>query len=137
MRRMDETKLIGAENVSNAVGEPISRLLGQWFLANWVSDLPNFTPPQRLKYESWAFRTTYASLNQQQPSRYDRPYPLVPQVFNGGTFAANATARAGSGDYFRVVQATNQRGFGIRLTDQAGQPLPSSAALRLNVVRIR
>lgn len=137
MRRMEESRLIGAENVAAAVGEPLSRLLGEWFLANYVSDLPGFSPPPRLRYESWALRTTYASLNQQQPARYDRPFPLVPQVVTGGMFTATGTARAGSGDYFRVVQAAGQRGFGVRLTDPAGQALPSNVAVRLNVVRIK
>lgn len=137
LRRMEETRLIGAENVASAIGEPFPRLLGQWFLANYVSDLPSFPPPQRLKFESWSFRTTYASLNQQDPSRYDRPFPLVPQVFNGGTFAASGPGRAGTGDYFRVVQGSLQRGFAVRLTDAGGQPFASTSPIRLNAIRIR
>lgn len=137
LRRMEETRLVGAANVAAAVGEPLAQLLGQWSLANYVSDLPAFTPQARLRYETWSFRTTYASLNQQQPSRYDRPFPLVPQVFNGGTFTAVGSARSGSGDYFRVVQITGQRGFAIRLTDVGGQPLAGNAGIRLNIVRIR
>ncbi|MSR06641.1 MAG: hypothetical protein EXR93_06190 [Gemmatimonadetes bacterium] len=137
MRRLEESRLIGAENIAAAVGEPVSRLLGEWFLANYTSDLPGFTAPARLRYESWAFRTTYASLNAQQPSRYDRPFPLVPQIFSGGSFTATGTVRAGSGDYFRVTQAAGQRGFGVRLTDPAGLALPPTVVARLNVVRIK
>ena len=136
-RRLEETPLVGQDNVAAAVGEPVSRLLGQWFLSNYLSDLPGFTPPPRLTYTTWRFRTTYASLNQQQPSRYDRPFPLVPAVESGGAFVANGKLRAGSGDYFRVLQSAGQRGFTLRLTDPAGNPLRARATPRLNVIRIR
>ncbi|MBI4420825.1 MAG: IPT/TIG domain-containing protein [Gemmatimonadetes bacterium] len=136
-RRLSETPLTGQENVASAVGEPISRLLAQWFLANYVSDLPNFTPPSRLKYESWNFRTTYASLNQQQPQRFDRPFPLVPQAVNGGGFTADGTLRSGSGDYFRVMQGPSQGAFTLRLIDPSGGPVSSNVLARLNVIRIK
>jgi hypothetical protein len=115
----------------------MSRLLAQWMLSVYVSDLPGFTPPARLRYLSWAFRTTYASLNAQQPARFDRPFPIVPLVSNGGSFSATGTLRAGSGDYYRVVQTAGQRGFTLLLTDPAGQPLTTAVLPRLNVIRIQ
>jgi hypothetical protein len=143
-RRLEETPLIGVDNVNAATGEPISRLLSQWFFANWVSDLPGFSAPSRLKYTTWQFRTTYASLNQQSPSRFDRPYPLVPQVFNTGTFNAVGTCqgtstclKAGSGDYYRVVQLPSAQGFNVQLTNSTGGPIATSAVSRLNVIRIK
>ena len=136
-RRLLETRLVGTENITSAAGEPLSRLLSQWFLTNWVSDLPGFTAPARLRYDSWAFRTTYSALNQQQPARYDRPYPLVPAVRNAGTFAVTGVLRAGSGDYFRVVQPPSGRGFTLRLTNTAGVPIGTDVLARLNVIRIR
>ncbi|MBI4502144.1 MAG: IPT/TIG domain-containing protein [Gemmatimonadetes bacterium] len=136
-RRLEETSLIGTENLANAIGEPVSRLLGQWFLANWVSDLPGFTAPARLRYDTWSFRTTFASLNQQQPSRFDRPYPLVPQQVVGGTFSATGTLKSGSGDYFRVTQGPSQGGFTVRLTSSAGGPIDTKVLARLNVIRVR
>jgi hypothetical protein len=136
-RRLSETGLRGDANVSNAAGEPMSRLVAEWFLANWVSDLPGFTAPARLTYTSWAFRATYQSLNQQQPARFDRPFPIVPPVADGGVLSAAGTLHAGSGDYFRVIQSPGQRGFTLRLTDPAGQPIPVTVLPRLNVIRIR
>ena len=136
-RRLVETNRIGTENLAAAVGEPLSWVLPQWFLANYVSDLPGFTPPPRLKYDTWEFRTTYQSLNSQNPSRFDRPYPLVPPVVNGGSFDVTGNLLSGSGDYYRVTQAPSQPGFTLLLTTPAGAPLPAAVAARLNVVRIR
>jgi len=137
-RRLVETVEVGATNVTVASGVPFDRLLTQWFLANWVSDLPGFTAPSRLTYSTWRLRTiTYASLHDQLPSRFDRPYPLVPAVVGPGTFQLNGTLRAGSGDYVRVLQAPGEHGFTLRLTDQSGGPLPTSLVPRLNVIRIR
>jgi hypothetical protein len=135
-RRLEETSLVGTENVANAVGQPVSRLVAQWFLANWVSDLPGFSAPDPLRYQTWAFRTTYADLNRQQPSRFDRPYPLVPQVV-GTTFAVNGKLRSGSGDYFRVSQNPAQSGFTLSLTDPSGGAIGTSMLARLNIIRIR
>ena len=136
-RRLEETSLVGTANIAGAAGEPVSRLLAQWFLANWVSDLPQFTAPERLRYETWSFRTTYGSLNQQQPSRFDRSYPLVPTQEISSTFASNGTLRAGSGDYFRIIQGPAQNGFTLALTDQSGASLNTAILGRLNIIRIR
>jgi hypothetical protein len=136
-RRLSETPLVGQENIATATGEPMARLLSQWFLANYVSDLPGFTPPSHLKYESWGFRTTFASLNLQQPDRFDRAFPIEPVVASGGAITATGTLRAGSGEYFRVTQTAGQRGFTLRLTDPSGAPVASSVAPRLNVIRVR
>ena len=138
-RRLLETSQTGEANVVAAVGEPIEGLLPQWFLANYVSDLSvnGFTPPPRLRYTSWAFRTTYGSLNQQNPSRFPVPFPIEPQIFTGGTFLANGTLHSGSGDYYRVVQPPAARGFTVSMTGSAGEPLSSTLAPRLNVIRIR
>ncbi|MDH3496244.1 MAG: hypothetical protein OER21_05745 [Gemmatimonadota bacterium] len=136
-RRLVETSRTGAENVAAAAGIPFAPLVAQWFLANWVSDLPSFTAPTRLRYTTWRLRTTYSSLNQQLPSQFPRPYPLEPPIFSGGTFAFDGTLRAGSGDYFRVVQSAAQKGFTVRLAAPSGGPLPASVAARLNVIRIR
>jgi hypothetical protein len=136
-RRLDETDRTGAANVAAVTDLEFGRLASQWFLANYVSDLPGFTAPARLTYTTWHFRTTYASLHQQDPARYPLPFPLVPPVFSGGTFAFDGTLLAGSGDYFRVVQAPGQKGFTLRMTGPGGAPLPASVAARLNVIRIR
>jgi hypothetical protein len=136
-RRLDETDRTGADNVAATVGEPFGKLVSQWFLANYVSDLPGFTPPPRLTYQTWHFRTTYQSLHDQLPSRFPDPFPLVPLQVDGGTFAFSGTLLSGSGDYFRVVQVAGQKGFTVLVTGPGGAPLPASIGARLNVIRIR
>ncbi len=137
LRRLSETRLVGSDNVAAATGEPMSQLLADWFLANYVSDLEDFTAPGRLRYSSWRFRRTYLSLHQQNAERFDRPFPLEPLEFMGGTFDVTGILRSGSGDYFRVVQAAGQRGFTVELLDGSGDPLSGPAEPRLNVIRIR
>ncbi|MCH7874814.1 MAG: IPT/TIG domain-containing protein [Gemmatimonadetes bacterium] len=136
-RRLAETRRTGAENVEAVIGEPFSRLAAQWFLANYVSDLPDFEAPSRLRYTSWRFRTTYESLNEQAPSRFTRVFPLEPMVLDAGSFAFIGTLRSGSGEYFRVVQPPDGRAFTVRLTDPQGGAIATAAVARLNVVRVR
>ncbi len=137
IRRMSETGLRGAENVAAAAGEPVAQILPQWFLANYVSDLPGFTAPDRLTYKTWSFRKTFADLNRQSPNNFDRPFPLVPPTYLGGTFDVSGLLRAASGDYLLAVQVAGQRGFGLQFTQSAGTPFPSSVPARLDVIRIR
>ena len=136
-RRLSETGLTGAANIAAATGEPVATLLPQWLLANYVSDLPGFTAPGRLTYRTWSFRRTYADLNRQSPSNFDRPFPLEPPVVLGGTFDVSDVLRAGSGEYFLAVQVAGQKGFGLQFTQGSGAPFPSSVPARLNVIRIR
>jgi hypothetical protein len=136
-RRLEETPLRGAANIESATGDSLSRMLPQWFLASYVSDLPGFTPPPRLTFARWAFRTTYSGLHLQAPSSFPQPFPLVPPSFEGGTFNRSGVLRAGSGAYLIVVQDPLQHGFGVRFTNGSGGPLPDSLRARLDVVRIR
>ncbi len=137
LRRLSETDLTSTENVVAATGEPMSKLLSDWFLANYVSDHPDINEiPDRLRYKTWNFRETYASLHSQDRSLFDRPFPIVPPEFNGGIFDVSATVGGGSGAYFSVVQGGGQAGFTVQLVDSEGDPLEEEAA-RLNVIRIR
>jgi hypothetical protein len=136
-RRLVESSMVGASNVATAVGVPFDRLLAQWFLANWVSDLPGFTAPARLRYTTWKFRTIYASLNQQLASRFPNPFPIVPPEESPLTVQLDGTLRAGSGEYLRLLQAPGERGFTLRLTQPDGAALPASVVGRLNVIRVR
>jgi hypothetical protein len=136
-RRLSETPLAGADNITSATREPFAQLVSQWFLANYVSDLPGFSAPPRLTYDSWKFRTTFPALHQQLPGRFDRPFPLVPPAVSGEALAAEGMLRAGSGAYYRITQTAGQRGFTLRLTSSSGAPLATTVAPRLNVIRIR
>jgi len=136
-RRLVETSRTGAANVVAAAGTPFDRLLTQWFLANWVSDLPGFTPPPRLAYTTWRFRTTYAGLHDDLPSRFTKPFPLDPPIASPGTVRLDGTINAGSGEYLRLRQAPGEKGFTLRLTQLGGGAFPASVVARLNVIRVR
>jgi len=136
IRRLSETRLTGQANVASATGEPLGLLLTQWFLANYVSDLPGFTAPARLRYSRWKFRTQYADLNAQQPTVVDRKFPIVPPVFTGGAFDVIGFLRSGSGAYFRVTVPPGPRGAALQLTASDGVVL-NPAAARLNIIRVR
>jgi hypothetical protein len=137
LRRLSETNLTSTENVVAAAGEPISKLLSDWFLANYVSDHPDMAVvPDRLSYKTWDLRAAYANLYSQDRSLFDREFPIEPPVFNGGIFDVSATMGGGSGSYFRVVQGAGQAGFTAQLLDSNGDPLQKDGA-RLNVIRIR
>jgi hypothetical protein len=136
-RRLVETTRTGSDNVSAVSGTPFNQLVSQWFLANYVSDLAGFTAPPRLRYSTWSFRETYQSLFEQLPSRFPDPFPVVPDVFNGGTFQASGMLRSGSGQYFRVVLGAAQNGFTLAMDNGAGGPVASDVVARLNVIRIR
>lgn len=138
LRRLSETSLTSTENVEAAAGEPIANLLTDWFLANYVSHHPEIDRiPSRLSYRTWNFRELYASLYAQDRSLFDRPFPIEPIVFDGGTFDVSGTVGGGTGEYFRVIQAGGQRGFTVQLLDNEGNPIAGAEAARLNVVRIR
>lgn len=140
-RILSETDLTGADNVERATGVPLSELLSQWFLATWVSDLPDSIladslKPVRLRYTTWRFRTTFESFNEQSADRFPLPFPLVPVVLRSPSFDRQGVLRAGSGDYYRVLQSANDAGFRVAFTDPAGATL-SGAVPRINVMRIR
>jgi hypothetical protein len=138
LRLLSETGLVGTENLISAVGEPLAKVLADWFLANYVSNHPDLSPvPARLRYSTWNFRATYANLHEQDASLFPHPFPIVPQVFSGGNFDVTGTLGSGSGAYYRVVQVAGQRGFTVELVDGSGNPLSGPAEPRLNVIRIK
>ncbi len=137
LRRLAETDLVGVENLAAATGEPVDQLLSDWFLANYVSDLPGFAAPARMQYSTWDFRAVYTDLHSQDPSLFDRPFPIEPPVFSGGSFDVSGMLGSGSGAYYRVIQLAGQRGFTVELVDDVGDPLSGPAKPRLNVIRIR
>ena len=97
----------------------------------------NFTAPAALKYSSWHFRRTFASLNSQDPTNFPRPYPLVPTASAGTAVNISGTLTSGSGAYVRALQAPGAAAFDLRLTGSGGVAISSSIVARLSVIRIR
>ncbi|MBI1723874.1 MAG: hypothetical protein HYR48_08205 [Gemmatimonadetes bacterium] len=137
LRQLVQTSSTGAANVVAATGTPFATLLGRWALAVYATDLAGFTAPQALTYSFWRFRATYASLNQQYPADFDRPFPLVPSAPNGTAFSLGGTLNSGSGAYVLITQSSGGAGFDLTFRGSGGGALPSNAAPQLAVLRIR
>ena len=132
-RALVQTPLIDVLAVQQAAGNtPIETLLTRWALALYVSDLPNFTPPAAIPYTSWHFRTTYASLHQQDPSNFPLPFPLTPDSSIGATVLLTGTLQAGSGAYVQPRQLANGDAFSLTFTVGAA----ASAGPQVTVLRL-
>lgn len=136
-RSLEVTTQTGAGNVANVTGVSFDRTVTNWALANYVSDLPGFTAPSALKYSSWAFRTTYGSLNSQDPTDFPKPYPLTPGVSAGSATNVTGTLRAGSGVFQLVKQPPSGPGFTLRLGTSSGGPIGAVPVARLTVIKIK
>src|SRR5258708_22276734 len=54
-------------------------------------------PISLLTYDSWKFRTTYASLHAQDAGNFPKTFPLTPPTSAGRSVNMTGTLRAGSG----------------------------------------
>ena len=138
-RRLVETNRVGQANVEAATVQGFATLIPEWQLANYTDDLPGFAAASpRLRYPSWDFRSTFASLNAQSPSSFPRAYPLVPDSTLTGTYQRSGTLRGGSGRHLRVIRPAQGAAVTLRLTDSQGNAIGGSvAAPRTGIVRIR
>jgi hypothetical protein len=138
-RKLVRTPLAGSPNVAAQTGQPFTTSVTHWALANWVSDLPNFTTPPELTYKSWHFRTrTFPSLNAQDATHFPLPYPLVPGQSVGNAIAMSGWIRSGSGVYQRALQDPSAAGFALLFSPNGNAaPFPTRVSARLNVIRIR
>lgn len=136
-RGLEQSGLHGAAAISAAAGTPFETIVERWMLANYVSDLPGFSAPPELRYVSWTFRSTYASLHAQRPGIFLKSFPLTPPVTLGTTLTQSGTLRAGSGSYAIAAQLPSGAGFTMLFSGPSGAALPAALVPRLNVVRLR
>jgi hypothetical protein len=136
-RQLLATTDVGATNIENRTGSTFTGVVTRWAIANWVSDLPGFLPSNELKYSSWQFRTTYASLHTQDAGNFPKPFPLTPTSSAGRAVNLTGTLRAGSDVYHRAFQAPSAPGFTLLFSTSSGGPLDPTLAPRLNVIRVR
>jgi hypothetical protein len=136
-RQMLATADVGATNIANRTGSTFSDVVTRWAIANWVSDLPGFLAPNVLKYNSWKFRTTYASLHAQDAGNFPKPFPLTPTTSAGRAVNLTGTLRGGSGIYHRAFQAPSAPGFTLLFGTGSSGPLDPTLVPRLNVIRVR
>ena len=136
-RDLVNTSSLGAANVAAVTGTAFANLLGHWALAVYASDYPGFTAPAELRYASWHFRTTFADLNAQAPSDFDRVFPLVPFSGIGGAVSVTGTLRSGSGAFVLATQAPDGRSFELDFSPTTGGIFPLAAGAQIAVVRLR
>ena len=137
-RKLENTTLTGEDNVVHATGVPFGSLVINWQLANYLDNLPGFTPADPLlQYASWDFRATYASLHAQDPAAFPATYPLEPPVAPDGAYQEIGTLLGGSGRHLLVEQSAGAPDVSLRLTETDSTALPASAVPRIAVVRIR
>lgn len=136
-RTLEETSLLGGADIVAATGQSFATSAGHWVLANYVSDLLGFTAPPELRYVSWHFRTTFASLNSQRPALFPKVFPLTPVATTPNAVSLSGTLHAGSGSYALADQAHSTPGFDLLFSGPKGAALPAALNPRLNVIRIR
>ena len=136
-QRLVQTTLTGSANVAAVTNVPFSTLVPQWQMANYLDNLPGFTPSDaRLQYQSWDFRQVYSSLHQANPAAFDRSYPLVPDS-STGSYDRSGTLLAGSGRHVLISQPPSSGEVDFKLTAADSTALPPTAQPRIGLVRTR
>jgi hypothetical protein len=135
-RGLLQTNLTGAANVEAVTGEDFPTLAAQWQLANYVTNLPGFTPSSnRLRYTSFDLRARYGA---NSPAVFEKPYPLTPDSTKNGLYDRTGMLRGGSGRHVRIIQTVGSSEVAFVLTDGSGStPVASTAAPRIALVRVR
>ncbi len=133
-RALVQTTRRGADNVVSATDTPFDQLLGEWQLANYLEDHPEFedlTAGTRFGYPSWNLREIFASFS------FASLYPLEPDVFDGDDYAHAGELGAGSGRHLLVDQPAGAP-IDLRLTGPDGESaLPSAVVPRTVLLRLR
>ena len=135
-RQLVQTSLTGTANVAAVAGLPFATTVERWALANWVSDLPGFSPPGELAYASWSFRSVFADLNALDPGDFPVAFPLDPVIVTGGSLDVTGSLRAGSGLYLLVHQPA-KAGADTLHVNAGGTPLPATLVPQFAVIRLR
>jgi len=137
-RKLDATSLVGAANASQQSGQPFDSLVVYWQLANYLDDLPGFTPATpRMTYPDINLRSVFAQLHQADASTYPRAYPLAPDSTLTGSYQRAGTLRQATGHHVRIIQAPGAAGVSFLLTGQGGAAIAPTIVPRIGLVRIR
>jgi hypothetical protein len=129
-RALVQTNLTGAANVAAVTGDDFSTLVSQWQLANYLTNLPGFTPStDRLAYKTLDLRSIYQS-------NFGR-YPLEPDVA-GDSYSRTGVLRAGSGRHVLITRPPNSAEVMFVLANSGGSaPVASSVKPRIALARVR
>jgi hypothetical protein len=134
-RALVQTSRTGADNVVNATQTPFDRLLGEWQLANYLEDHPDFvdlTAGTRFGYTSWNLRDIFASFS------FASLYPVEPDVFTGADYVHTGVLGPGSGRHLLVEPPASGAPVDLRLTrPDATSALSSDVVPRTVLLRLR
>ena len=135
-RALEQSSLTGVPVIEQATGAPFETIMGRWGLALYVSDLPSFTAPAVLKFDTWHFRTSFGVLHTSFPSDFPKVFPLVPDEGVGAHAVSTGSIGAGTGSYLLVSQAANGTGFSLGFRTGSGSAQPAADGPQLAVARI-
>jgi hypothetical protein len=134
-RALVQTNRLGVANVEAITGENFSVLVSQWQLANYLTNLPGFTPASsRLQYTTLNRRSIY---QMNFPGVFSKPYPLTPDSTRDGSYGRSGVLRAGSGRHVRIIQPAGSNEVSFVLTDATGSPITSAVKPRIALARVR
>jgi hypothetical protein len=129
--KLENTNLLGSANVAQQAGQPFSDLVTYWQLANYLDDLPGFTPANpRLQYIGFNLRAALAQLSR-TPT-----FPLVPDT-TSGTYSHAGTLLQGSAHHVRIVQTAGAPTVQFKLSGLSGGAISPALVPRVGLVRIR
>jgi hypothetical protein len=137
-RALLSTSATGSANVEAVTSDQFATLVTQWQMANYLDDLSGFNDASgRLGYSSWRFRTTFGSLNTQDPGDFPSPYPLVPDTVSTVAYVHTGTLRGGSAHHLLVEQASSAPSLEVKLSNDGKAPLSASLDARFGIARLR
>jgi hypothetical protein len=129
--KLENTNRLGADNVAQQAGQPFSDLVTYWQAANYLDDLPGFTPANaRLQYVGFNLRAALAQLGR-SPA-----FPLVPDT-TSGSYTHAGTLQQGSAHHVRILQGAGGPTIQFKLSGQMGGAISTTLVPRVGLVRIR
>lgn len=136
--KLVRTARMGRANVEAATGQQFPRLVGEWFLALYLDDLPGFGPGSpRLTFPRWNFRAIFANNCCTMNAPFPNAYPFAPTPVIG-PFSRSGVLRDGSGRHFQVTMAPGSPAFDVLLARQSGGlTIDESLAARFAIVRLQ
>lgn len=133
-RGVEQSATVGAARIAQVAGVDFPRLVGEWQMANWTSNLGGFPIGTLLSYNSWNFRDVYAA---NYGTVFAKVFPLTPDS-TVGNYAHPGTLYAGSGRTIRYKLPAGSPGVLLRMSGSMSNGALSSTILpNLAIVRVQ
>lgn len=132
LRSLTQTNASGVTNVTSVTGDPWTRLLTGWLVANYADgapELPSGPVDVRDTYPNLDLRAEFQGLG--------LSYPLAPQQIGFVDIAQSFALPASSGRYLIVDAGAGAPELRLRLAGEDGAPFPTGSSPGLSVLRLR